>query len=48
MWIHDRASDRRSLMVALAVSKYLLMSEQVVFFDMSAFVDLGSRYSNIL
>jgi len=48
MWIRDRASERRSLRVTLAVSKYLLTSDLVVFFDMSAFVDLGSRYSNIL
>ena len=48
MWIRDRASDRHSLMVALAVSKYLVMSRPMVLADMSAFVDLGSRCSNIL
>ena len=48
MWIRDRASERRSLMTALAVSKYLVMSRWVIIADMSAFVDLGSRYSNIL
>jgi hypothetical protein len=44
----ERASDRRSLIATLAVSKYLVMSQRVVIADMSAFVDFGSRYSNTL
>ncbi len=48
MWIHDRVSDRCSLMIALAILKYLSTSALSVFLDMRVFVDLGSRYLNIL
>ncbi len=47
-WILDRASERCSMTVALVVSKYLMTSDLVVFFDISPFVDLGFKYSNIL
>ena len=45
MYIRDRTGDRHSVMAALAVSKYFVISRRMVGADMSTLVDFGSRSS---